>query len=431
MYKIIEQSHKVFDENKNPINLSIKDGEITIGNLDKLFININKNTYRSIVYSKFFIKILEVIKNNGYDIQYEGDEFTKINNMLHTFLIWEKHFSFKIKIEDKYIFFSFEIYWSSKRKYEICDIEIYGEHIYKYSEYQNLPENLKYFFDNKRKTISFDICEVTFYDELPNFDLEYLDKISNDISIIFLESLKKYNCHKIELDNKTNNILNNDSNNILNNVLNNKINQSIQTDEHIIKGNSITEHIIILKYNDEHLNINIENGHLRIDDLYKLLKSITYHDYCRIVNNIFYDIFYNKALRNGLDIKNDDFLVDYLYYKKRFSIKVNKYNEYIYFDIDFNYSKIRLYWMGINVLETYNNMNNNKKVVPDKILIEAIDFYNTSQYFPKKLVSYINIPIYNKSNDNNQHIKKYNFIEYENIAIEIADWLSQRVIEYK
>ena len=199
-----------------------------------------------------------------------------------------------------------------------------------------------------------------------------------------------------------------------------------------IHTNNIEDNDIILSYNNELLNIEIVDGEIKIEDLYKLFKAFNKYDYENEIQDGFFDIFYNNCLKNNIDISivlNVDNLSKYNI-KKIFKINIDKYIGSIYFECSIKYKKVYFYYLGneINNKVQYSFYENDI-LLPEKVLLEAIDFYSTSPYNQKKIINFISIPI--TSYHDNGYISKYDFRKLKDISIEISEWYIKRINEYK
>ena len=199
MYKIATQKYKIIDAHCTTQNIKIVNGKISIRNISNIFSNIKDDYYRQIVYHYFFKKIINTIESQTINIIYEGPEFDNINNILNTFHIAELYFGFKIKIENIFYYFTFEINYSSKLRCENCKMEICGPKLCKYQN-QEIPESLKTFFktskyydNDKKQLLLIKTVEGYYYEKIPNFDFEYLDNVAHELGLWYAQRLKEYN----------------------------------------------------------------------------------------------------------------------------------------------------------------------------------------------------------------------------------------------
>ena len=196
--------------------------------------------------------------------------------------------------------------------------------------------------------------------------------------------------------------------------------------------NNIEDNEIILKYNDELLNIEIVDGEIKIEDLYKLFRAFNKYNYDNEIQDRFFDIFYNNCVKYNIDITiiNED--KESKYNKKNiFKIYIDKYIGTIYFECIITYKKILFYYLGNEIIKSknYYSFYENDILLPEKVLLEAIDFYSTNPYYQKKIINFISIPI--TSDHDSGYISKYDFAELKNIALNISEWYIKRINEYK
>ena len=196
--------------------------------------------------------------------------------------------------------------------------------------------------------------------------------------------------------------------------------------------NNIEDNEIILSYNNELLNIEIVDGEIKIEDLYKLIKSFNKYKYENEIQDRFFDIFYNNCVKNNIELTiiNEDKKSKYNK-KNIFKINIDKYFGSIYFECIITYKNILFYYLGNEIIKSKNYYSFYKYdiILPEKVLLEAIDFYDSSPYFEKKIINFISIPI--TSDHYSGYISKYDFAELKDISIEISEWFIKRINEYK
>ena len=110
--------------------------------------------------------------------------------------------------------------------------------------------------------------------------------------------------------------------------------------------NNIEDNEIILKYNNELLNIEIVDGEIKIEDFYKLFKSFNKYEYENEIQDRFFDIFYNNCVKNNIDITiiNED--KESKYNKKNiFRINIDKYFGSIYLKNIIHFMKMIFYYL--------------------------------------------------------------------------------------
>ena len=196
--------------------------------------------------------------------------------------------------------------------------------------------------------------------------------------------------------------------------------------------NNIEDNEIILSYNNELLNIEIIDGEIKIEDFYKLFKSFNKYEYENEIQDRFFEIFYNNCVKNNIDISIINEYKESKYNKKNiFRINIDKYFGSIYFECIIKYKNIFFYYLGNEIIKSknYYSFYENDILLPEKVLLEAIDFYSTNPYYQKKIINFISIPI--TSDHYSGYISKYDFKELKDISIEISEWFIKRINEYK